>query len=341
MQELSDQSATRTFALDYVKTIGIINNNPVGRGFAHPVDLAVNREGHIFVLNRHPGLARVGVCTLDERYLNEFGSYGHEDGQLWLPTSVALDSRERVYVSDEFHHNVSVFDSSGEFLANWGSLGSGDGQLDGPSGIAVDAEDDLFVVDQNNNRVQKFTSEGAYLGQWGEPGDGDGQFNLPWGITLDSQGDVYVADWRNDRIQKFTPDGRFLGAFGESGDGDGQFHRPSKPAVDPDGNIYVADWGNERVQVLGPDGGFRLKLRGQGTLSQWAQDFLDANSDEKVERDNSNLMPDLPAHFNTPYRISTQIESYFWGPASVSLDGEGRLYVTEQSRHRVQVYQRA
>ena len=120
MQELSDQSATRTLTLDYVKTIGIINNNPVGRGFAHPVDLAVNREGHIFVLNRHPGLARVGVCTLDERYLNEFGSYGHEDGQLWLPTSVALDSRGRVYVSDEFHHNVSVFDSSGEFLSQLG-----------------------------------------------------------------------------------------------------------------------------------------------------------------------------------------------------------------------------
>jgi hypothetical protein len=50
-------------------------------------------------------------------------------------------------------------------------------------------------------------------------------------------------------------------------------------------------------------------------------------------------MPKLPSHFNTPYLISTQIEQYFWGPASVNLDREGRLYVTESARHRVQVYE--
>ena len=141
-----------------------------------------------------------------------------------------------------------------------------------------------------------------------------------------------MADWRNDRIQKFTPDGQFLAKFGGSGSGDGRFHRPSKVAVDSEGYIYVADWGNERVQVLRPDGGFQLKLRGEATISKWAQDFLDANSDESVERDKSNLFPELPPHLDTPYLISSQIESYFWGPVSVSLDMAGRLYVTESSR---------
>ena len=337
---MSTESATKRFTLKYLKTIGIVNNNPLGRGFAHPVDLTVSADGRIFVLNRHAGFTRVGVCTLDEDYLYEFGSYGHGDGQFWLPTAVAMDSQERVYVADEYHHSVSVFDSSRSFAGKWGVLGSGDGEIDGPSGLVVDAEDNVFVVDQNNNRVQKFTPDGRYLLQWGTPGDGDGQFNLPWGIALDSQGNVYVADWRNDRIQKFTSDGQFVAKFGEPGEGDGQFHRPSKVAVDPEGYIYVADWGNERVQVLGSDGSFESKLRGEGTISKWAQDFLDANPDESVERDHSNLMPELPSHFNTPYLVSTQIEQYFWGPASVNLDREGRLYVTESARHRVQVYQR-
>ena len=337
---MSPQSATKKLTLKYLKTVGIRNVNPGGRGFGHPVDLTVSKDGRIFVLNRMAGVARVGVCTLEEDYLYEGGSYGHGDGQFWLPTAVALDSQERVYVADEYHHSITVFDSSLEFLGKWGVPGSDDGEIDGPSGLAIDAEDNVFVVDQNNHRVQKFTSDGRYLLHWGEPGDGDGQFNLPWGITIDSPGNVYVADWRNDRIQKFAPDGQFLTMFGESGDGDGQFHRPSDVAVDAERQIYVADWGNERVQVLGPNGRFELKLRGEATLSKWASDYLDANPEEKVEREKSNLTPELPPHFNTPYLVSTQTEAYFWGPVSVSLDTEGRLYVVESARDRVQVYQK-
>ena len=317
-----------------------MNNNPTGRGFGHPVDLTVGQDGRIFVLNRHALLARVGVCTLEEEYLGEFASYGHGDGQFWLPTASAIDRRENIYVADEFHHNITVFDSYGEFVGNWGDYGSGDGQINGPSGLAVDSEDNVLVVDQKNNRIHKFTAGGKHLLQWGEGGTGEGQFDLPWGVTLDSEGNVYVADWRNDRIQKFSPEGQFMAAFGESGDGDGQFNRPAKPAVDSQGYIYVADWGNERVQVLGPDGSFQLKLRGAATVSKWAQEFLDVNPDESLTRDQSNLIPDLPSHLDTPYLVSTQTEPYFWGPTSVNLDAQGRLYVTESSRHRVQIYQK-
>ena len=340
---MSTESAVTPFTLNYLKTIGFYNNAAFGRGFANPVDLVVSRDGLIFVLNRDAGertLSRVGVLNFDEDYLYEFGFHGDGDGQFRLPSSIAMDGYERVYVADEHNHRISVFDLSGEFLSKWGEFGAGDGQLDGPCGLAFDAEDNLYVVDQNNSRVQKFTSDGEYLLQWGEPGDGDGQFNLPWGITLDSQGDVYVADWRNDRIQKFTPDGRFLAEFGESGEGDGQFHRPASVAVDAEGNIYVADWGNERVQVLGPDGGFLLKLRGQATISKWAAEFFHGNADEKRAREKSNLVPELPPHLKTPYLISSQTQPYFLGVASVNLDREGRLYAAETGRGRLQIYKR-
>ncbi len=336
------RSATKTFTLKYLKTIGIVNDSEGGgRGFYCPVGLVVGEDGRIYVLNRGaPFFSRVEVCTLEEDHLADFGTHGDGEGQFRQPTAIALDSRGCAYVADQYNHRISVFDRSGRYLSKWGRFGAGDGQLDGPCGLAFDAEDNVYVVDQNNNRVQKFTCEGEYLLQWGEPGDGEGQFNLPWGITLDSRGDVYVADWRNDRIQKFTSEGRFLAEYGEPGDDDGHFHRPSSVAVDTDGYIYVADWGNERVQVLGPDGGFLLKLRGQATLSKWAEEYLDSIPHEKRERDKANLMPVLPPHLNTPHLVSAQTEPYFWGPVSVSLDGEGRLYVAETPRHRVQVYQR-
>ena len=70
-------------------------------------------------------------------------------------------------------------------------------------------------------------------------------------------------------------------------------------------------------------------------------DFLAANPDERVERDRSDLVPELPAHFNTAYQVSSHTEPYFWGPVSVTLDRQGRLYVLETNRHRFQVYRRA
>ncbi len=41
-----------------------------------------------------------------------------------------------------------------------------------------------------------------------------------------------------------------------------------------------------------------------------------------------------------PHEESSHIEKLFWGPVSVMLDAEGRLYVTETNRHRLQVFDR-
>ena len=323
---------------DYAKTIGMLSTTRDGRGFRMPYSLAVSGDGRIFVVNRVQ--MKVAICTYDEEYLGEFASGpGDGDDQFRAAVSMAFDSQDRLHVTDEQNHRVSVFDSSGGFLTKWGEHGSGAGQLDGPSGIAFDSQDNAYIGDQRNNRVQVFDRDGNHLRHWGERGSGDGQFNLPWGVDVDSEGNVYVADWRNDRVQKFTSDGAFLASLGESGDGEGQFNRPADVAVDERGHIYVADWSNHRVQVLGPDGTFQKMLRGEAKLSQWAQEFLDVNPDEKEPRERSELFATLPSHVKDPYDISSQTEPYFWGPTSVTLDRQGRLYVTECFRHRVQVYQ--
>ena len=321
----------------------MVNNGFNGRGFANPYDLAISRDGRIFVLNRcDPArytAIRVGICNLDEDYLGEFGKgFGDGDEQFGLPSAMAFDSRDRLHVADEYLHRVTVWSSEGGFVGKWGTHGGGEGEFDGPSGIAFDADDNAYVVDQHNNRVQKFDPDGGYLVQWGEPGSGRGQFDMPWRVSLDGAGNVYVADWRNDRIQKFTPEGEYLAAIGEPGGGDGQLNRPSDMAIDDSGNVYVTDWGNERLQVFDADGRFLAKLRGQATLSQWAREFFDANPDEAETRRTASLVPDLPEHLRDPHNESSQTEPYFWGPVAVTLDDEGRLYVTEHNRHRFQVY---
>ena len=339
---MNAQTTKTTLRLRYSRTIGLVAME--GRGFSNPVELAISSDGRMYVVSRANyeqtyGI-RIGICNLDSDYFGHFGSYGSGDGQFVWPTALAFDSDDNLYLSDEHNHRITVFDRPGSFLSKWGVHGSAAGELNGPSGICFDADDNLYVADHVNNRVQKFNRGGEFLLKWGEVGTGEGQFNLPWGVTVDSVGDVYVADWRNDRIQRFAPDGAFLGTIGRTGSGDGQLYRPSSVAVDSEGYIYVADWGNERVQVFAPDGSFLLKLRGQATLSQWADEFYEANPDEKLARDESVLVPPLDPEVDTPYEESARIEPYFWGPVSVKLDGEDRLYVTESSRHRIQVFEK-
>ncbi|MBS58281.1 MAG: hypothetical protein CL735_05915 [Chloroflexi bacterium] len=324
----------------YFKTIGVTSNQPVGRGFSAPVDISINhRTNQIYVLNRgKPQLNRIGVCNLDEEYLFEFSKNGNSPGEFLRGTGIAINSQGNVFLTDEELNKIIVWSENGEFLSQWGSTGSDPGQLNGPGGIAIDPSDNIFITDQNNHRIQKFNSHGEFLATFGTFGNGDGQLNMPWGIHISPDNHIWVADWRNDRIQKFTIDGKFVLSFGESGNEEGQFYRPSGVTVDNRNNVYVSDWGNERVQILSEHGSHIQTLRGEATLSKWANEFLEANLDEKRTRAISNLKPDLPSHLNSPYLISSQTEEYFWSPTSVNLDSEGKLYVTESSRHRIQIY---
>jgi DNA-binding beta-propeller fold protein YncE len=330
----------------YSHTIGFYAQN--GRGFNNPVDVALGRKGVLYVLNRAGSdvelrlpYKRVTMCTLDEDYLGEFSSGGSADGQLMWPAAIAIDAKGNLYISDEALQRISIFDAQGRFLAKWGVKGNAAGKFDRPAGMTFDLDQHLLVVDGLNNRIQRYTTDGRFLGQWGQGGHGPGEFNLPWGIAVDRAGDVYVADWRNDRLQKFDAQGKFLASFGASGRGDGEFSRPAGVAVDAEGIIYVADWGNERVQVLSPDGGFLAKLRGESGVSKWGESYFIANQDEREERQKADLEPELTLSPHDDLREeSASIEKFFWGPTAVKVDEQGRLYVVESCRHRMQVYRK-
>jgi DNA-binding beta-propeller fold protein YncE len=334
-------TTTKTFT--YSHTIGFLA--ATGRGFTNPVDLAINSEGILYVLNRagpetpvRLPSKRVSICTLDEEYLGDFGTGGIGDGEFWWPSSIAIDSQDRVYVADEGLQRVTMFSKDGEYLGKWGEKGPGDGQLEYPSSLAFDADDNLYLTDSGNHRVQKFTSDGKSIAAWGQWGSGSGQFEGPWGLALGITGDVYVSDWGNDRIQRYDTTGRLIEEFGGLSGGNA-IHRPAGLAVDGDGNIYVADWGNERVKVLAPDGSLLASLRGQSVDSKWAADYFEANPEEGRLRYAADLRPEIDPPARRDREISAGVESFFWGPTAVKLDGQGRLYVADSLRHRLQIYE--
>ena len=326
--------------LKYNRTIGVAAMQ--GRGFYYPWSGAVAENGKIFVLGRgsdsDPRGVRVTVMNLEEEYFGTFGSFGKGEGQAIWNASIAIDSKQRVFTSDDYLNRILVRTQEGELLNTWGESGTEEGQLNGPNGITFNSEDELIVSDHLNGRIQKFTADGEHLVTFGEPGSGDGQLNLPWEVCTDLEDNIYVADWGNDRIVKFSSDGHFKANFGSSGRGNGELNAPSSVCVNSDGYIYIADWGNQRIQIFDSDGNFVQSNRGQGTISKWAQDFLDANVEESQVRANANLEPDIEFNTDDLHEESAHIEKYFWGPTSLAMDKDNHLFVIDSNRHRLQVF---
>ena len=113
----------------YSHTIGLYSLQ--GRGFNNPVDVALSKDGVMYVLNRAgPEVAsrypnkRVTMCTVDEEYLGEFSSGGVEDGQIMWPSAIALDRDGNVYVSDEALQRISIFDSAAASISASGVPGA-------------------------------------------------------------------------------------------------------------------------------------------------------------------------------------------------------------------------
>jgi DNA-binding beta-propeller fold protein YncE len=311
----------------YSHTIGIASF--LGRGFMNPVDVRLDSEGLLFVLSRSNAGnkdVRISVQTLDSEYMYEFGRWGTDPGQTTQPTAIVLDGGDRVYVPDEFMHNVSIFDREGKFLERWGEFGTGVGQFNRPSGIAIDSDGNLHIVDHLNARVQKLSPDGKFISSFGTFGTETGQFNFPWGISIDSEDGIWIADWRNDRVQRFTPDGEFVSVLGSSGSSDGQFDRPSGVHVASDGTVFIADWRNDRVQVFGQDGSHTETLIGDATLSKWCQEFLDVNPEQASWRENAGLFEE---------------EKRFWRPAAIETSSDGLVLIADSCRHRIQIYNRA
>jgi len=171
-------------------------------------------------------------------------------------TSVAVDSKDRVYVFNRGPQPVVVFDRDGNFLESWGA-----GEFDRPHGIEIDADDNLYFVDDGGHFVQKRTPKGKVvftLGKRGVPAtwQGGGMFNRPTDVAVNPKnGDLFVSDgYGNSRVHKFDSRGKHLKSWGEPGSDPGQFSLPHNICMVGDDRVAVADRENFRVQIFTTNG---------------------------------------------------------------------------------------
>ena len=325
----------------YLLTIGIVAME--GRGFEYPIDCLPATSDLIFVTNksRNEGQrgVRVSMLNLDSEYFGEFGLFGEEDGSLVSPSGIAEDENGHVLVLDEILNRLTIYNQDGTYIKKWEPFSSQGQELNGPSAIAVASNGNVFVSDTGNHRVVVFNEVGKIVSSIGHLGADDGEFQYPWGITFDNFDNLYVADWGNNRIQMFSSAGAFVRSFEGTTSNNYELNHPSSVVIDLIGNLIIADWGNESVKIVTPDSTLVQELRGEATLSRWAQEFMDSNLEESDARKGADLdNPPIKGTDDEQHTISAHVEKYFWAPTSVKLDSNRRLYVTDSNRHRIQIY---
>jgi uncharacterized protein (TIGR03437 family) len=283
--------------------------------------------------------------------------------ELYSPAGVAVDARGgqvHIYISDSLNSRVLAWQDAQSYqigdpptlvLGQPGPqyskpYGIGSKGFNAPLGMAVDSTTgNLYVADTGNNRVLRFPAPfsnpsraepDAVYGQPGfttlTAGTTKGLMSAPRALAFDSGGNLWVADTGNNRVLRFSasllnsltpPDADtvigqkdfFSGAANSGGpaiSGSG-FSTPAGLVFDQQDNLYVSDFNNARVLK------FSAPL-GPTVVNPVASDVIGQPG------------------FVTGAVSAQTTNATLAGPAGLSVDSSGNLYVTDPGDNRVLVF---
>jgi sugar lactone lactonase YvrE len=256
-----------------------------------PEAVAVDSAGRVYVADsaNHRVLIFAGALSSGMAASQSFGAFVASlpsppplQNSFNYPRGMALDSRDNLYLVDEFHNRVLVY------LAPATTNLTPDAQflnLASPRGVAVDPADNVYIADSENDRVLGYAkpvatanyaadrtfggSDGSHLNCLGAVTINDnpsqGSMSCPIDVAVDPAGRLYVADIFNHRVLMYdnpaTGDNQPDAVFGQPGYASSQPNLGGGPATntlnnplgmdfDSDGGLYVADLNNHRVLIF-------------------------------------------------------------------------------------------
>lgn len=258
-------------------TSGRANGLGSAASFFHPIGVAVDSRGYVYVADSENNLIRRISPDGLVSTLAGSGSPGSADGtgsaaSFLQPGGLAMDDSDNLYVADSGNHRIRMITPAGVVTT---LAGNGPGWADGtgsaasfryPQGLALDGSGNLYVSDRDNNLIRKLTPNGVVTTLAGDRSSGSkngtgaaASFNKPFDVTADSSGNAYIADGDNHMVRKMTPAGVVTTLAGSttSGNADGagtaaSFKRPMGIAIDGNGVLYVADFENNMIRKIVP-----------------------------------------------------------------------------------------
>ena len=209
------------------RTIGS-GGNGYGQ-FNRPYDIFIKGDIiYIVDLGNH----RIQKLTTSSQFLKTFGQFGSGKD----PTSVIVDQRDRLIVTDHHNHRVVILDEKGArhlLTINRGNCYS-PAYLQYPHSLALDPEGNIHVAANGSNTIKVFTLEGTYVRSYGD-------VKGPTGIVIDEEGYSLVTERDGDCLSIFDPRGSKIHTISN-------LNKPQGVFLDANsGCLYVANFGANTV----------------------------------------------------------------------------------------------
>ncbi|CAF1240896.1 unnamed protein product [Adineta steineri] len=215
---------------------------------------------------------------------------GNEINQLQDPSDVTVDKKKNLLI---------ICDQGNKRVVQWSLQNQTNPETIIPSirctGVTIDNNGDIYVSEEETHSVKRFKQgevEGTTVAGGHECGEGLNQLNDPAYIYVDKQYSIYVSN-KYARVTKWIKDakeGIIIAKEQIPEIGYWQSY-PSGMAVDHFGNVYVSEPTNRQIMRWSEG-------------SKVGYDAIDGENDERAP-------------------------SLFSGPAAISLDREGNLYVVD------------
>ncbi|HWB98763.1 MAG TPA: chitobiase/beta-hexosaminidase C-terminal domain-containing protein, partial [Bryobacteraceae bacterium] len=196
---------------------GVGDGSPAtGASLFGPDEIAFDTNGSLYIADTTHGLIRKvtpdGIITTvaGGNTANNNGDGGPAtDAQLRHPVGVAVDSKDDIYISDDYDSTVRKVTPDGIISTIRVPT------LINPGGLAFDNRGGLlYVTDTRQSAIFVLTPDGIWYRAAGNPpsngflGDGGDSQNatltLPNSVGLDPAGNLYIADTFNYRVRKVT-----------------------------------------------------------------------------------------------------------------------------------------
>ncbi|XLS29676.1 cadherin domain-containing protein [Flavobacteriaceae bacterium M23B6Z8] len=249
----------------------------------------------------------------------------------FIPAGLAVDTNDRLYISDSGSHVIYRWDPTTEVLTTFaGTINSpgfsngSSGTFNEPAGMDFDASGNLLVADVNNHSIRQVSSNGTVstLVGSGMSGNGNGRFNRPVDVVISrSDGALYVADSGNHSIRvirfsnfggvqaiamsTFAGDNSGASGFVDDNGLTARFNDPRALVIDSNDNLYVADTGNNTIRKITPNA-----------------DVTTLNSSNQAGATNGDLNV-----------------ARFDAPSGIELDASGNLYIGDSDNNVIRYIQ--
>ena len=350
---VADYGAIRRIGLDgTVTTIagrpgcGVGDGRGTAAGFCGPRDIAVARDGTIFVADDRNGLRRV---TPDGVVRSVYGSpfaggivRASEDLDDPLRVGgVAFDGAGNLYVLEEGGIN-----SEGRGIVRYSPSGEAPtfqelvwNEAYGGRGFDVDDAGNVYLLDWFGDRtVLSRVDTGGVVSTLYEdesPHFG-GVLAHAEGLAVAGEGAIYVANTGRNQIVRLTRNGALVGVAGagETGQRDGapgkaRFDLPRALAVSPGGALVVADQDSRVVRVIEP---------GPKGLQGVSAELVRPVELARVAVERISVLAGIRGFHATTlprFRDGPAEQALFAWPSGLALDAAGGVIVADAGNHAI------